>query len=71
MAQGEIQMKTSLIRGKYATGEVTIEGDPLPIEKSQRIRDHSPAGYAWAYAGSRAAQLSRAILLRYAQLVTF
>jgi hypothetical protein len=58
-------MKTTLIRGKYATGEVTIGGEPLPIEESLRIQNHSPTGYAWAYAGSGPAQLSLAILLRY------
>lgn len=36
---------------------------PLPLEGSQRIRNHSPEGFNWGYYGSGPAQLALAILL--------
>lgn len=43
--------------------EVTIDGQLLPLEPSLAIRDHSPTGFEWGYAGSGPSQLALAILL--------
>lgn len=44
-------------------GDVTIDGKLLDPEKSLRVRNHSPDGFSWGYAGSGPAQLALAILL--------
>lgn len=44
------------------------EGDreyELPLEPSLKLRNHSPTGFSWGYAGSGPAQLALAILLDY------
>jgi hypothetical protein len=55
----------STYRGMIVQGEplVTRDGvlfDPAP---SQRVKNHSPCGFHWGYAGSGPAQLALAILL--------
>lgn len=52
-----------LIEGDPETGAVWIDGDPLPLARSLTVRNHSPDGFAWGYAGSGPAQLALAILL--------
>lgn len=42
---------------------VFVDGRPLAVEPSLRIRNHSPTGFAWGYNGSGPAQLALAILL--------
>jgi hypothetical protein len=42
---------------------VTVDGKPLSPKLSQLIRNHSPDGFNWGYAGSGPAQLALAILL--------
>lgn len=42
---------------------VTINGKVLDPGPSQRVRNHSPDGFAWGYEGSGPAQLALAILL--------
>lgn len=42
---------------------VTINGKELSPERSQKIFNHSPNGFAWGYDGSGPAQLALAILL--------
>lgn len=44
-------------------GEVFFDGRRLDPGPSQKIRNHSPDGFAWGYAGSGPAQLALAILL--------
>lgn len=44
-------------------GEVTVDGRVLEAERSLRVRNHSPDGFAWGYGGSGPAQLALAILL--------
>lgn len=55
------------IRGSWSDadwfGTVTFDGRVLDPRRSQRLRNHSPDGFAWGYAGSGPAQLSLAILL--------
>lgn len=58
---------TNQIRGFWSEadwyGAVTFDGRPLDPRPSQRLRNHSPDGFAWGYAGSGPAQLALAILL--------
>ena len=55
------------IKGRYDPDdwfcEVTFDGRVLDPKPSQRLRNHSPDGFAWGYAGSGPAQLALAILL--------
>lgn len=44
-------------------GPVTFDGSLLDPTPSQRLRNHSPDGFAWGYAGSGPAQLALACLL--------
>ena len=44
-------------------GTVVFDGRVLDPKRSQRLRNHSPDGFAWGYAGSGPAQLALAILL--------
>lgn len=45
-------------------GEVRCDGEVLSPKRSLRLRNHSPTGFAWGYAGSGPAQLALAILLQ-------
>jgi hypothetical protein len=44
-------------------GAVTVDRRTLRPERSRRLRNHSPTGFAWGYEGSGPAQLALAILL--------
>jgi hypothetical protein len=44
-------------------GRVTFDGRELTPARSLKLRNHSPDGFAWGYAGSGPAQLALAILL--------
>ena len=44
-------------------GEVRVDGRPLDPGPSLKVRNHSPDGFAWGYAGSGPAQLALAVLL--------
>lgn len=41
---------------------VTVNGELLDPGPSQKLRNHSPDGFNWSYAGSGPAQLALAIL---------
>lgn len=51
------------IKGISDSGVVFINDHLLNPQKSQAIRNHSPDGFSWGYAGSGPAQLALAILL--------
>lgn len=51
------------IKGVFETRRVWIDGKELFPEKSLQVRNHSPSGFNWGYAGSGPAQLALAILL--------
>lgn len=57
----------NIIRGYYdgagLFGGVFFDGRRLDPGPSQKIRNHSPDGFAWGYSGSGPAQLALAILL--------
>lgn len=59
---------THTIRGRYDEvnwfAEVFMDDRQLTPGESQHVRNHSPSGFAWGYAGSGPAQLALAILLR-------
>lgn len=42
---------------------VFVDDKELPLDPSLKLRDHSPTGFEWAYAGSGPTQLALAILL--------
>jgi hypothetical protein len=56
-----------IIEGDYDEdtwfGEVRIDGVKLDPVRSQALRNMSPDGFSWSYAGSGPAQLALAILL--------
>ena len=45
-------------------GGVRLDGRPLLAAASQRLRNHSPDGFAWGYNGSGPSQLALAVLLK-------
>jgi len=57
-------IRHNVYRGCRVAGEnvVTKNGQILRPNKSQKIRNHSPDGFNWGYAGSGPAQLALAIL---------
>jgi hypothetical protein len=52
-----------VIRGKFQSRRVWINGKELRPAKSLKLFSHSPEGFNWGYAGSGPAQLALAILL--------
>jgi Family of unknown function (DUF6166) len=46
---------------------VLVNGSPLSLSASLKVRNHSPTGFSWGYGGSGPAQLALAILLDYFQ----
>ncbi|VTR95256.1 Marine sediment metagenome DNA, contig: S06H3_S04230 (Fragment) OS=marine sediment metagenome GN=S06H3_31646 PE=4 SV=1 [Gemmata massiliana] len=57
--RGELLFDGQLVKGE----SVTVDGEPLPLLPSLKLRNHSPTGFAWGYGGSGPAQLSLALLL--------
>ena len=53
------------IVGKHSTKHILINGIHLIPDGSLRIRNHSPDGFAWGYAGSGPAQFALALLMLY------
>lgn len=53
------------IQASYTTRQVHIDGVHLIPDGSLRIRNHSPDGFAWGYAGSGPAQFALALLMLY------
>lgn len=53
------------ITGNHRTRQVFIDGVELTPERSLKIRNHSPDGFAWGFNGSGPAQLALALLLEY------
>lgn len=54
-----------MIKGIFDTKQVFADGQELTPDESQKIRNHSPDGFSWGYAGSGPAQLALAILLYF------
>ncbi len=54
-----------MITGNLTTRQVFINGILLNPERSQKVFNHSPDGFAWGYCGSGPAQLALAILLEF------
>lgn len=51
------------IEGDWETRRVLVDSRELSPERSQKLFNHSPDGFAWGYGGSGPAQLALAILL--------
>jgi len=54
---------TFKLRGNYESGNVWLNDKPLSPEKSLKVKNHSPTGFAWAYSGSGPSQLALAVCL--------
>jgi hypothetical protein len=52
------------LRGIAATRKVWLDGVLLSEKASLKVRNHSPDGFNWGYAGSGCAQLALAICLK-------
>ena len=52
-------------RGDRIGLKVTVDGQPLDPQPSQKLRNHSPDGFNWGYGGSGPAQLALGILLDF------
>lgn len=53
------------IQGDYDKNTVFVDYIELDLEKSLKVRNHSPTGFNWGYGGSGPAQLALSILLLY------
>lgn len=49
--------------GEFEGTSVTVDGRPLGLRASLRVRRLSPCGFEWGYSGAGAAQLALALLL--------
>lgn len=49
--------------GGFEYARILVDGVRLTPDRSLKVRNHSPTGFAWGYAGSGPAQLALAILL--------
>ena len=56
-------MDPVIIRGLQSTGQVWIGDKELLPDRSIKLRNHSPTGFAWGYGGSGPSQLALAIML--------
>ncbi len=52
-----------MIQGIWEENKVTINGKALRPDRSLKLKNHSPMGFSWSYAGSGPSQLALAILL--------
>ncbi len=57
--------RKGIIKGFWNTRQVFIDGVELIPAESQKLKNHSPDGFAWGYGGSGPAQLALAILCCY------
>ena len=53
------------ITGDFSTRQVILDGHILDPRPSQKLRNHSPDGFAWGYGGSGPSQLALAILEQF------
>ncbi len=51
------------LKGVLQTGQVWLNGKPLPLKPSLKLRNHSPTGFSWGYLGSGPSQLALAVML--------
>ena len=51
------------LKGEMANRRVWLDGKELLPNRSQKMWNHSPDGFAWGYSGSGPAQLALAIML--------
>lgn len=54
----------------YSIYAVTKNGQTFNPDRSLKVRNHSPTGFAWGYGGSGPAQLALAILLEESNQMT-
>jgi hypothetical protein len=63
--QDAMTQTKEVITGLRFGATVAINGIPLSPERSLKLRNHSPTGFAWGYGGSGPAQLALAVLLEF------
>lgn len=61
---------TFILQGYEKSKTIFLDGKRLDPERSQKLRNHSPDGFSWGYAGSGPAQLALAILLELTDQAT-
>lgn len=54
-----------MIRGDQNTNKLFHNGVEIPLERSLKVRNHSPTGFNWAYHGSGPAQSALGLLLHF------
>ena len=59
------QIPQGSIKGMASSRQVFINGAELTPAASQKLRNHSPDGFAWGYGGSGPAQLALALALHF------
>lgn len=57
------------ISGKAQTNELFINGKKINLQKSLKVRNHSPTGFNWGYDGSGPAQSALGILMEFVDKV--
>lgn len=58
------------IHGNIDTNVLFIDQKKVDLNKSLKVRNHSPTGFNWGYSGSGPAQSALAILLNYVDAET-
>lgn len=55
------------IKGEFSSRRVWLDGHELDPAEGQKLHNHSPDGFAWAYGGSGPAQLALTLTLEAAK----
>lgn len=53
------------IEGRFMDNEVFVDYKALDLQKSLKVRNHSPTGFNWGYLGSGPAQFALALLMEF------
>ena len=54
-----------MIKGVAADYMVYVDGQPLDLQGSLKVANHSPTGFMWGYLGSGPSQTALALLLHF------
>ena len=54
-----------MITGDHHNNKLYHEGIEIPLERSLKVRNHSPTGFNWGYHGSGPSQAAIALLLHF------
>lgn len=56
---------SKMIKGMAGEYMVYVDGQPLDLEASLKVANHSPTGFMWGYLGSGPSQTALALLLHF------